>query len=154
MKLPPDFRDLLAEFAHEGVKFAIIGGYAFAFHAEPRATKDLDLLIGGSADNVERAAKALTRYGVSQVVAEGVRHQREDEIVYFGVPPLRVDILRAIDGVRTEEALARAVPTEWDGEPVRVLALDDLVANKRAAGRARDLADVERLEEIRRSERR
>lgn len=61
MKLPPDFRDLLVEFARERVEHVILGGYAFAYHAEPRATKDLDLLIEGSAENRIRAARALER---------------------------------------------------------------------------------------------
>jgi hypothetical protein len=59
MKLPPDFKELLAEFARERVEFAIIGGYAFAFHAEPRATKDLDVLLGAGDENRHRAARAL-----------------------------------------------------------------------------------------------
>jgi hypothetical protein len=61
MKLPPDFRDLLVEFARDGVEHVIIGGYAFAYHAEPRATKNLDLFIEGSAANREHAARALAR---------------------------------------------------------------------------------------------
>ncbi len=48
MKLPADFRDLLAEFARDAVDYVVIGGYAFAFHARPRATKDLDVLLEGS----------------------------------------------------------------------------------------------------------
>jgi len=45
--------------------------------------------------------------------------------------------------------LRNAVPTKWDGLPVRIIALDDLIANKRAAGRPRDLADVKQLERVR-----
>jgi len=149
MKLPPDFSDLLAEFAREGVELAVVGGYAFAFHAEPRATKDLDLLIGGSQDNRDRASRALARYGAPAQVVAAVRGLGEDEVAYFGEAPLRVDILRGVDGVDTDDVLRRAVVAEWGGVPVRVIALDDLIANKRAAGRARDLADLERLLEVR-----
>jgi hypothetical protein len=149
MKLPPDFSDLLAEFAREGVEHAVVGGYAFAFHAEPRATKDLDLLIGGSQDNRDRAARALARYGAPAQVVAAVRALGEDEVAYFGEAPLRVDILRGVDGVDTAEVLRRAVTADWEGVAVRVIALDDLIANKRAAGRARDLADLERLLEVR-----
>ena len=49
MKLPPDFRDLLEEFARDGVDHVVIGGYAFGFHVQPRATKDLDVLLEGGA---------------------------------------------------------------------------------------------------------
>jgi len=57
MNLPPDFKELLEEFAREGVEHVVIGGYAFAFHVEPRATKDLDLLIEGSDEDRARDAR-------------------------------------------------------------------------------------------------
>jgi predicted nucleotidyltransferase len=147
MKLPPDFNDLLVEFGRAGVEFVLVGGYAFAFHAQPRATKDLDLLISGG-ENLERAAKALSTYGASAAVVEAVRSLGETEIAYLGHPPLRIDILRAIDGVSTDQVMQHAVATEWDGTRVRVIALDDLIANKRAAGRPQDLADVAALERL------
>ena len=149
MKLPRDFRELLEEFAREGVDHVVIGGYAFAFHAEPRATKDLDILLGGAADNLDRAARALARYGAPPNVVEAVRHLEESEVAYLGKPPLRIDLLRAIDGVEAGLVLRNAVPSTWDGTPIRVIALDDLLANKRAAGRPQDLADVARLEAVR-----
>lgn len=148
MKLPQDFRELLAEFAREKVEYVVIGGYAFAFHAEPRATKDLDLLLGASAENLGRAADALYRFGAPPDVVEATRHLRENEVAYFGRPPLRVDLLRSVDGVETSRVLENAVDATWDGAPVRLIALDDLLANKRAAGRPQDLADVVRLERV------
>lgn len=149
MKIPPDFRELLEEFARERVECIVIGGYAFAFHAQPRATKDLDVLIEGSDDNLERAARALARYGAPANVVDATRRLAETEVVYLGQPPLRIDILRSIDGVSTPDAIRNAVAGSWDGVPVRVIGLDDLIANKRAAGRPRDIADAEQLERVR-----
>lgn len=149
MNLPPDFKELLEEFAREGVEHVVIGGYAFAFHAEPRATKDLDLLIEGSDANRARASRALARYGAPPNVVEATRNLAETEVVYLGRPPLRVDLLRAIDGVSTADVLRNAVPATWEGTSIRVISLDDLIANKRAAGRAHDLADVAKLERVR-----
>jgi hypothetical protein len=149
MKLPIDFTDLLVEFARFEVEFVLIGGYAFAFHAEPRATKDLDLLVLAGSDNQERAAKALRSFGVGKSVAESVRTQKASEVVYFGREPARVDILQTIDGVNVEEVFAKCVVAQVDEVGLRVIDLDSLIANKRAAGRPRDLADVERLEEVR-----
>ncbi len=153
MKLPLDFKELLEEFAREGVEFVLIGGYAFAFHAEPRATKDLDVLIDGSDENRARAARALARYGAPSAVVDAVTHLAETEVAYLGAPPLRIDILRTVAGIDATDAIRRAVATKWDGVPVRVIALDDLITNKRAAGRARDIADVEVLERVRRTPR-
>jgi predicted nucleotidyltransferase len=149
MNLPPDFKELLEEFAREGVEHVVIGGYAFAFHVEPRATKDLDLLIEGSEENRARAARALERYGAPPNVVDATRTLGETEIVYLGRAPLRVDLLRSIDGVSTADVLKNAVATTWEGTPIRVIALDDLIANKRAAGRAQDVVDVAKLERAR-----
>jgi predicted nucleotidyltransferase len=149
MKLPQDFRDLLEEFARGGVEHVVIGGYAYGFHVEPRATKDLDILLQGGDENLARAAAALARYGAPASVVAAVAKLAPDEVAYIGQPPLRVDFLRTIDGVSTSEALARAVDTTWDGVAVRVIALDDLIVNKRAAGRPQDLVDAVKLERVR-----
>lgn len=147
--LPPDFRDLLEEFARAGVNTVIIGGYAVAFHGRPRATKDLDLLLEGSEDNLARAAAALQAFGAPPHVVEAARTMKPDEIVYLGQPPLRVDLLRTIDGVAAERLFANAVVTRLDGVEVRVIDLDDLIANKRATGRPQDLIDADFLERVR-----
>lgn len=150
MKLPPDFKELLEEFVREKVEHVVVGGYAFAFHVEPRATKDLDILIDGSAENLERASDALASYGAPAAVVAAVRKLGESEIAYLGQPPLRIDILRRIDGVATSDVMTRAVRARWEGTPVRIICLDDLIENKRASGRAQDLADLEKLEKARR----
>ena len=71
------------------------------------------------------------------------------DIVYMGVEPVRVDVLRHADGIDTEQVIARAESVTLDDLTIPVIALDDLIANKRAAARARDLADVELLERVR-----
>jgi predicted nucleotidyltransferase len=146
MKLSPDFRDLLVEFARSGVEAVLVGGYAVAWYGQPRSTKDLDLVLDGSHENLARAAAALTRFGAPAVVVEAIRRQAPSEVVFMGQPPLRVDFLRAIDGVSTQALFERAATAEIDGVPLRVISLNDLIANKRAAGRPQDLADVDLLE--------
>ncbi len=149
MKLPPDFRDLLEEFAREGVEHGVIGGYAYGFHAQPRATKDLHLLLEGGDANLERAACALTRCGAPANVVAAVQKLEPDEVAYVGQPPLRVDFLRTIDGVPTAAVMSNSVPATWDGVAVRVISLDDLISNKRAARRPQDRVDVVKLERVR-----
>ena len=72
-----------------------------------------------------------------------------NEIVHFGVPPVRVDLLRSADGIDAEGAIARAEPVRLDELEIAVLSIDDLIANKRAAGRPQDLADAALLERVR-----
>lgn len=149
MELHPDFRDLLEAFVHCGVEFAIIGGYAVGHHAKPRATKDLDLLVSAMGNNLERVARALSEFGAPANVVDAARELAQDEVIYLGVAPVRIDILRSVDGIDAEAAIRRTVPLLLDGLSLPILALDDLIANKRAADRAQDRADVELLEQVR-----
>jgi hypothetical protein len=145
--LHPDFRDLLAEFVRSGVSFAILGGYAVGHHAKPRATKDLDLLVSGEPANLARVAEALDRFGAPAHLVDAARHLGPTEILYLGVEPVRIDVLRSADGVTTAEVLARVEHVVLDERlTVPVISLDDLIANKRASGRPQDLADVSLLE--------
>ncbi len=149
MDLHPDFRDLLVECVRSAVSFTILGGYAVGHHAKPRATKDLDLLVAGNASNLERLAQALARFGAPAHLVESARTMKPSDVVYFGAPPVRVDILTAADGIDTEAAIARSNAVALgDDLEVRVIGLDDLIANKRAAGRPQDLADLALLERV------
>jgi hypothetical protein len=148
MDLHPDFRDLLAEFVRFEVSFAILGGYAVGHHAKPRATKDLDLLVSPRGANLARVAQALAAFGAPPHVVEAARTMQPTDVVFLGVPPVRVDILQSADGIETESALQRAVPVDLSGLEIKVLALEDLIANKRAAARPQDLADVALLERV------
>lgn len=144
--LHPDFKDLLTAFAEEQVRYLLVGGYAVSFHARPRSTKDIDLWIDAAPANVARACAALSRFGAPEAIVQALRGGDADDIVWFGVPPTRVDLLRRIDGVNFEPAYSRRVETEWDGVPVSVIGSSDLIAAKRAAGREQDLRDVRALE--------
>ncbi len=145
----PTSEILLAELVRSGVRFVVVGGYAVGYHAKPRATKDLDLLVSGSDGNLARVADALQRFGAAASVVQAARHMGPMDIVFLGLEPVRVDILRSADGVDTEEVLTRAEILDLDDLAIPVMALDDLIANKRASARVRDLADVELLERVR-----
>jgi predicted nucleotidyltransferase len=146
MNLAPDFRDLLEELGRDAVEFVLIGGYAVAYHGRPRATKDIDIFLAGSADNLERAAAALQRFGAPPNVVASIRSMSDNEVVFLGQPPMRVDFLRSVDGVEASELLAGAEIAEIDGLTIKVISRDHLIANKRAAGRPQDLLDAEFLE--------
>lgn len=149
MDLPPDFRDLLEAFAAAGVRYVLIGGYAVIFHSRPRATKDVDLLVAIDDDNRARLATALTAFGAPASVIDGARSMTAEDIVYFGQKPLRVDLLGSASGIDFESVYARAIRSVLDGVPTRVIALDDLIANKKASGRDQDLKDCAVLQRVR-----
>lgn len=152
MDLHPDFYDLLAEFVRCEVRFCLLGGYAVGVHAKPRATKDLDLLVSGRDDNLAKVAAALAAFGAPAAVVEAVGTMSLTEIVYLGVPPVRIDILRQADGIDTEQVIERTQLVPLGEIAIPVISREDLIANKRASGRPQDLADVALLERVSRQE--
>jgi hypothetical protein len=148
MDLHPDFKELLAECVAAKVEFVVVGGYAVGFHSRPRATKDLDLLVIGVPENLERLAAALQTFGAPSNVVAAARTAGSDDVIYFGVAPLRVDIMTQADGIDSRAAVQRAVHANLGTFSVPIVGLADLIANKRASGRKQDLADLEVLESL------
>lgn len=149
MKLSEDFRDLLMELGKAEVDYLLIGGYAVALHCKPRYTKDIDIWIRSSDDNYQRLIQALEAFGAPRQVGADVMTGPADEIVWFGNPPNRVDILKHIPGVEFAPAFESRVIFELqDGVKASVISLADLLAAKRAAGRPQDLLDAAMLETI------
>jgi hypothetical protein len=146
MDLLPDFKDLLSALAASSAEYLVVGGWAVGFHTEPRFTKDLDLLIGTDPDNLARVVDAVRTFGAPSTIVEQLATLGADEFLFLGSPPVRVDLLRTIPGVEFHSALSRAVRADWDGVPATILSREDLIASKRAAGRERDLRDLERLQ--------
>jgi hypothetical protein len=145
-----DFEDLFACFAAEGVKALIVGGYAVAFHAKPRTTKDIDVWVEPTADNASRVMAALARFGFGDVGLAADDFARPGQIVQLGYPPNRIDLLTSIAGVEFGEAWARRVPSSYGKAAVCYIGLDDLIRNKEAVRRPTDLADARWLRKARR----
>jgi hypothetical protein len=149
MDLHPDLMDLLGAFSSTNVEYLVVGGWAVAVHTEPRFTKDLDLLIGEDPENLERAASALVKFGAPPDIVDKARALGPSEFLFFGVPPARIDLLRSIPGIDDfGAAFARRVDVDWNGLTVHIIAKEDLIRAKRAAGRERDLRDLRALEGV------
>ena len=126
MDLFPDFKDLLAAFAASGVRYLLIGGYAVIFHGRPRATKDMDLLVSLDDANRERLVDALSAFGASPTVIGAARSMTVDDIVYFGVSPLRVTF-------ESSSARPRCVVPERDAVRPRDVAGENAPPSRRVA---------------------
>ena len=149
-ELPPDFRDLLVELHAAGAEFVLVGGYAVAFHGHARATKDIDVLVRPSRENAERVCAALAAFGAPLAAFEVAASDfaTYDGALHFGAQPYAADILNRIAGVSFEQAMADAGTLDVEGRPIPVIGLVALLRAKRAAGRPKDLADLEALERI------
>jgi hypothetical protein len=147
--LHDDFRDLLVALQEAGVRFLIVGAHALAVHGIPRATGDLDLLVAPDAENASRLMLALGDFG-APVESHGITardFEKEGTVYQLGLPPRRIDLMTSISGVSFEEAEGTAIETEIEGLCVPVLGRRQLVVNKLASGRPKDLADAQMLGE-------
>lgn len=149
--VPADFVDLVQCFTEEQCDFVIVGAHALAAHGAPRATGDLDVFVRPDPDNAERVLRALVRFGAPVKAHAITAHDfTEPGTVYqIGLPPNRIDILTELSGISYEEATLETVTGRLGAVLVRCIGIDAMIRNKRASGRAKDLADVETLEEIR-----
>jgi len=146
-----DFVDVVAALIAEDCDFLIVGAHALAVHGSPRATGDLDVFVRPDPQNADRVFRALVRFG-APVAAHGVRASdfATPGMVYqMGLPPRRIDILTEISGVSFEEASRAPVLGHLGPHAVKCIGLEAMIANKRATGRTKDLADAEALEDIR-----
>jgi hypothetical protein len=145
--LNEDFRDLLFEFSDGGVEFLLVGAFAVAFHGVPRATGDMDVFVRPSPENAKRVHEALARFGAPLDSAGVVPADFETPgMVYqMGLPPRRIDVLTEISGVSFDEAWDSRDLVELDGRIIAVIGREELLRNKQASGRPKDIADVSRL---------
>ena len=141
-----DLIDLLAAFNAQGVDYLVVGAHALAAHGHVRATKDLDVWVRPSPENAPRVLDALAAFGAPLQDLSAADLAAPGLIFQIGVPPLRIDVITAIDGVEFAVAWPDRLVVNLDGTPVPVISRHHLIANKKASGRLQDLADVERLE--------
>ena len=149
--LNEDYSDMLRALSEEKAEFLLVGAYAMATHGYPRATMDMDIWVMPSSDNARAVLRALKRFGVPPHNLTEDDLRRTDTVFQIGVVPRRIDILTGATGLRFEEAFSRSIMVDIEGIQVRVLSLEDLIRNKRATARPRDLADAEALESLRES---
>ena len=147
MEVQPDFRELLALFNKHGVEYLVVGGYALAFHGAPRFTGDIDLLVRADERNAARVVDALGEFGFGSLGLAPRDFTSPDQVIQLGTPPVRVDLLTSLTGVSWEQAVASRVRGSYGDVPVYFIGREEFIANKRATGRKRDLADLEALGE-------
>lgn len=143
-----DFLDMLRVLICEEAEFLIVGAHAMAVHGVPRATGDIDIWVRPSRANAKRVLNALHEFG-APVAAHGINLEdleRPDMVYQLGLPPRRIDLMTGISGVDFDDAVRSRVMVELEGVTIPVIGRKDLVLNKRASGRTKDLVDLEILE--------
>lgn len=141
-----DFEELLALFVRTGVRAVIVGAHAVAVHAKPRYTKDLDILVEPSAANAAKIVAALEEFGFGDVGITPADFSEPGRILQLGIAPNRIDLVTSIDGVSFDEVWSGRVTARYGNVSVPYIGRAELIRNKRASGRAQDLADLDWLE--------
>jgi predicted nucleotidyltransferase len=146
--LNKDYKEMLQCLSEGNVRFLLVGAYALAAHGYPRATKDIDFFVWATPENATNLLKALSRFGAPLDDVSESDFSSEGVIFQIGNSPRRIDIITQISGVTFDQAYANRKSFTIEGLNVPVISLEDLIVNKRASGRAQDLADVEKLEAL------
>jgi hypothetical protein len=146
MDVQKDFADLCSLLNEQGVEFLIVGGYAVGYHGAPRFTGDLDILVRPDVQQVGRMLQAVTRFGfpAQDLAADYLLDQHK--ILQLGREPVQIHLMSVITGVSWDEAWASRRQGFYGSIPVFFIGRQALIANKRATGRTKDLADAEALE--------
>lgn len=145
--LHPDWREFFELLLRHEVRFVLVGGLAVGTHAEPRYTEDCDVFVEPSVENGARVRAALLEFGFPRVPSVRSLASAGTTLV-LGHKPFRIDILKSISGVTFEAAWASRVVVPLDGLELPVIGRAELLTNKRAAGRDKDLRDVLLIERV------
>jgi len=140
-----EFVEMLSALSAAGAEYLVVGAHALAAHGVPRATGDLDLWVRGTPENARRVFAGLKEFGAPLFDLTVEDLSRPEIVFQIGVAPCRIDILTSISGVEFTAAWPRRHEMELGGVRFGVLSREDLIRNKRATGRPKDLLDVESL---------
>lgn len=144
-KLQTDLKEFIGLLNSRKVEYLVVGGHAVAFHGHPRFTGDIDFLIRPTSPNAQRVLGVLEAFGFGSLGIAAEDLLQPGQVVQLGHPPNRIDILTSISGVDFDSAWQSRVHAFIDDEPIDFLGRDELLRNKRASGRPKDLADIDKL---------
>jgi len=146
MSLNADLREFIELLNSRGIEYVIVGAHSLAFHARPRYTGDLDILIKPSPENAAKLVSLLRDFGFGKEDFAESDFTVPEQMIQLGRAPNRIDLLTSLSGVTVEEAFRSKISTELEGLPVFMLSKEALIRNKRAVGRPQDVADLRELE--------
>lgn len=143
--LPKDFKEFFTLLNANDVEYLLIGGYAVGYHGYPRATNDIDIWIAMNQENAGKMMKVLKEFGFDTPELSSELFLQKDRMIRLGMPPMQIEVLVEISGVKFAECYAERINDVIDGIPMNLINLKHLKINKKASGRYKDLDDLEHL---------
>lgn len=144
-KLQADLKEFIELMNSHGVEYLIVGGHAVAFHGYPRFTGDIDFFIRMTTANAQRLIGVLNDFGFGTLNITDRDLLEPKRVLRLGYPPNQIDILTSITGVDFDAAWATRIDAVMDDQRVVIIGWGELLQNKKASGRPKDLADVDKL---------
>ena len=142
-QLPAEFKEFIQLLNSEKVKYLIIGGWAVNLYGNPRVTADIDFFVSMESKNVDRILAAYKKFGMNNVPRE--HFNIKGNVVRLGFPPTRIELITGISGVEFSDCYKNRKEINIDGMKAKFISKKDLIKNKIASGRHKDLADVDAL---------
>ncbi len=144
LELPRDFKELFESLNANDVRYLVIGGYAVGVYGYSRTTNDLDIFVSDDGENVVNLVEALTEFGFRRSDLIGVFSERRS-LVEIGVEPMKVQLMNFADGIEFDRAFESRKIVVVENIAISIVSKSDLIKNKLASGRHKDLADVDQL---------
>lgn len=145
MQIEKDYEELLRLFNKNKVKYCIVGRYAVAFYAEPRYTKDIDILVKPDIENAKKVIKCLNEFGFRSLKLNEKDLSKKGKIIQLGYEPVRIDLLTSISGCDFDDVWKNRSVGTYGQEKVYFTGLNELIKNKRASKRKTDTIDLDIL---------
>ncbi len=148
MNLNENFVDFINLLNKHKVKYVLVGGWAVIFEGYSRNTGDMDILVERELKNANKILTVIKEFMGSTIGFEKEDFLKEENVIMMGRPPFRIDILTDISGVSFKEAYESSKIYEDEELKIRCIHINELIKNKKATGRLKDLGDVDMLEKI------
>lgn len=145
-----DTRRLLKSLKEHKVNFVVIGGVACIVHGFARMTKDIDIFVEPTRENMRRTFKALESCGYD--LMDTTLEEALQKKLLFRQYILQTDIHPSVKGTDFQSVWKNKIPCKFEGEEIYFASLDDLIRMKKAAGRDQDLKDIHFLEEVKKQQ--
>jgi hypothetical protein len=142
-----DFRDFIKALNNHEVEYILVGGYAVILHGYRRITGDMDIWVNRTRANYIKITRAFAEFRLSlfDMTEEKFMDLEYADVFSFGRPPFGIDILTKLKGVEFDDAFPQAQIFNEEGLMIRFIHLSNLIQAKKAAGRHKDLDDLEKL---------
>lgn len=145
LKLHQDFKEFLKLLTLNNVEYLLVGGYAVAHYGYPRATGDMDIWIAVNETNALKISNVIIEFGMPKEIVDKKMFLVKDKVIRMGNPPVRIEVITGVSGLDFDNCYSRKVTADIDELSVYIISLNDLKINKKAAGRHKDLDDLEHL---------